>query len=308
MSGAPRAEGLYRTCLDDYGPKFDQFFALRREDGILEVRMHTEDGPLRWGGAVHRMLIPLFQFIDHDEDNELVILTGTGASFNAATDLDDFVRHGVAGVRWDTERAGYDLTYRDQTREPLSLLSLGMPVICAINGPITTHPELALVNDIVICTDTTTVSDGHWKRAGIVPGDGVHILFRELLGLNRGRYFLYTGEPIDAAELLRLGLVGEVLPAGQVLERAWQLAREVFMTKSRAQRRLTRSLLIQPWRELFVRELASGMAHECLGCAIGEPAPFASLAAAMRTPDDHDERKPDLAAARLESAISPPSA
>jgi hypothetical protein len=51
------------------------------------------------------------------------------------------------------------------------------------------------------------------------------------------------------------------------------------MTKSRVQRRLARSLLIQPWRELFVRELGLGMAHECLGCAIGEPAPFASLVA-----------------------------
>jgi enoyl-CoA hydratase/carnithine racemase len=283
MSEAPSAEGLYRTYLDDYRPKFDQFFALRREDGILEVRMHTDGGPLRWGGEVHRMLVPLFQFIDHDEDNEVVIITGTGASFNAATDFGSFVRHGVAGVRWDNERVGYDMTYRDQTREPLSLLSLSVPVICAINGPITTHPELALVNDIVICSETTTISDGHWNRGGIVPGDGVHIIFRELLGMNRGRYFLYTGERIDAAEALLLGVVAEVLPADQLLERAWQLAREVFMTKSRVQRRLTRSLLIQPWRELFVRELGLGMAHECLGCAIGEPAPFASLVATTRS-------------------------
>jgi enoyl-CoA hydratase/carnithine racemase len=111
----------------------------------------------------------------------------------------------------------------------------------------------------------------------------VHIIFRELLGMNRGRYFLYTGERIDAAEALLLGVVAEILPADQLLERAWQLAREVFMTKSRVQRRLTRSLLIQPWRELFVRELGLGMAHECLGCAIGEPAPFASLVATTRS-------------------------
>jgi hypothetical protein len=47
MSEAPSAEGLYRTDLDDYRPKFERFFALRREDGILEVRMHTDGGPLR---------------------------------------------------------------------------------------------------------------------------------------------------------------------------------------------------------------------------------------------------------------------
>lgn len=271
------AHCLYRTHLDDYGPQFERFFVLARQDGILEVRMHTGNGPLRWGSEVHRMLTPLFQFIDHDEDNEIVILTGTGSSFNAATDLDNFVSHGLAGARWDTETTGYDLTYRDQTREPLALLSLGIPVICALNGPITGHPELALLNDIVLCSDTTTISDGHWKRGGIVPGDGVHIVFRELLGANRGRFLLYTGEAIDAAEALCLGLVAEVLPPDQLLPRAWQIAREVFLTKSRIQRRLARALLVQPWRELFVRELGLGMAHECLGAAVGHPPPFASV-------------------------------
>jgi enoyl-CoA hydratase/carnithine racemase len=223
------------------------------------------------------MLTPLLQSIDHDEDNEVVIITGTGTSFNAATDLDNFVHHGLAGTRWDNETTGYDLTYRDQTREPLALLALTVPIISAINGPITGHPELALLNDIVICSDNTTISDGHWKRGGIVPGDGVQIIFRELLGPNRGRFLLYSGQAIDAVEALRLGLVAEVLPADQLLPRAWQIAREVFLSKSRIQRRLARALLVQPWRELFVRELGTGMAHECLGSAIGEPPPFASV-------------------------------
>jgi enoyl-CoA hydratase/carnithine racemase len=284
MSDASDTESLYRTHLDDYRPMFQQFFVLNREDRILEVRMHTDGGPLRWSGEVHRLLVPLFQFIEHDEDNEVVILTGTGESFNAATDLGNFVHHGLAGTRWHSERTGYDMTYRDQTREPLSLLSLSMPVICAINGPITSHHELALVNDVVICSDNTFISDGHWKRGGIVPGDGAHTVFRELLGHNRGRFLLYTGEPVDATEALRLGLVAEVLPPGLLMERAWQIAREVFMTKSRVQRRLARALLIQPWRELFAREIGLGMAHECLACAIGEPAPFAALVAAKDGP------------------------
>jgi enoyl-CoA hydratase/carnithine racemase len=99
-----------------------------------------------------------------------------------------------------------------------------------------------------------------------VPGDGVHTLFRELLGQNRGRYFLLTGQTLDAQESLQLGLVGEVLPQERLVERAWEIARTVFMTKNRIQRRLTRGLLIQPWKELYVKELTRGMAHEALGC------------------------------------------
>jgi enoyl-CoA hydratase/carnithine racemase len=99
-----------------------------------------------------------------------------------------------------------------------------------------------------------------------VPGDGVHTLFRELLGPNRGRYFLLMGNKIFAEEAKQLGLVGEVLPRDKLLERAWEIATKVFMSKNRIQRRLTRSLLIQPWRELFTKELFSGMAHESLAC------------------------------------------
>jgi enoyl-CoA hydratase/carnithine racemase len=74
------------------------------------------------------------------------------------------------------------------------------------------------------------------------------------------------GQKIHAAEALTLGLVGEVLPQKDVLGRAWEIAEKVFMSKNRIQRRLTRSLLIQPWRELFTKELFSGMAHESLAC------------------------------------------
>jgi len=278
MSGI---NGFYRTRLEDYAPKFERNFSFQRRDGILEVRMHTRNGPLRWGGEVHRLLIPLFQHIDHDEDNEVLILTGTGDSFNASPDVDNYLKHGL-DRRWDSEAVAYDINYRDQTREPLALLALGIPVIAAINGPVTTHAELALLNDIVLCTESTVFYDGHWQIMGIVPGDGVHTVFRELLGHNRSRYFLYQGQTIDAQEALRLGLVGEVLPADRLLARAWEIAEKNYMSKSRIQRRLARATLIQPWRELFTKELAFGMAHECLGAAVGEPLDLSGPIAALR--------------------------
>jgi enoyl-CoA hydratase/carnithine racemase len=118
----------------------------------------------------------------------------------------------------------------------------------------------------VLCSDNTFFREGHFSYMGIVPGDGVHIVFRELLGLNRGRYFLYTGQKIDAREALALGVVGEVLPEDRLLDRAWEIARDVFMSKDRIQRRLSRALFIQPWREMFTRELGHGMALESWAC------------------------------------------
>jgi enoyl-CoA hydratase/carnithine racemase len=46
----------------------------------------------------------------------------------------------------------------------------------------------------------------------VVPGDGMHIVYPLLLGMNRGRYFLLTGQTLDAQKALELGLVAEVLP------------------------------------------------------------------------------------------------
>ena len=77
----------YRTYLEEYAPKWDGMAHLRRdENGILEVRFHTEDGPVRFCEAIHSGYLGLLHDISHDPDNEIVILTGTGDSFVALSD------------------------------------------------------------------------------------------------------------------------------------------------------------------------------------------------------------------------------
>jgi len=89
----------------------------------------------------------------------------------------------------------------------------------------------------------------------VVPGDGMHIVYPLLLGMNRGRYFLMTGQTLDAAEALRLGLVAEVLPPDKLMARAWELAED-----------LTRkpTLLLRYTRLLFTEYLRRQM-HDLLG-------------------------------------------
>jgi enoyl-CoA hydratase/carnithine racemase len=252
---------MYRTHLDDYAERWADYFTMRREDGILEVRMHTNGGPAEWGLEIHRAFIPAFADIGHDPENECVIFAGTGDRFLASMDAEGWVRNGF-DKPYDFQK-GYDFWYNDQVHEPFAMLNLEIPVIAAINGPFFIHQELALVNDIVICSESTTMADGHYTGMGIVPGDGVQTLFRELMGVNRAKYFLLTGQILTAQEMLEMGLVGEVVANDNLIERAWELARNVFMKRSRSHRRMTRALLVQPWRELLTRELPMGMAMEC---------------------------------------------
>jgi enoyl-CoA hydratase/carnithine racemase len=252
---------MYRTHLDDYAERWADYFTMRREDGILEIRMHTNGGPAEWGLEIHRAFVPAFADIGHDPENECVIFSGTGDRFLASMDAEGWVRNGF-DKPYDFQK-GYDFWYHDQVHEPFAMLNLEIPVIAAINGPFFIHQELALVNDIVICSESTTMADGHYTGMGIVPGDGVQTLFRELMGVNRAKYFLLTGQILTAQEMLEMGLVGEVVANDKLLERAWELARNVFMKRSRSHRRMTRALLVQPWRELLTRELPMGMAMEC---------------------------------------------
>ena len=145
----------------------------------------------------------------------------------------------------------------------MNLLNIEVPVISAINGPATRHPEIPLLADIVLASADTVIQDSAHFRGGLVPGDGVHVVFPMLMGTARARYFLTTGQSLSAAQALEFGLVNEVLPKDQLLARAWEHAREI-MKQPRLVRRYTRLVVTQALKEEMQRQLAYGLALEGL--------------------------------------------
>ena len=98
----------------------------------------------------------------------------------------------------------------------------------------------------------------------MVPGDGMHIVYPLLLGMNRGRYFLLTGQIITARQAQEMGLVNEVLPRADLLPRAWALA-EQLAQQSPLLLRYTRVLLTQQIKRQMLDLLGYGLALEGLG-------------------------------------------
>jgi enoyl-CoA hydratase/carnithine racemase len=94
----------------------------------------------------------------------------------------------------------------------------------------------------------------------------MHIVYPILLGLNRGRYFLLTGQSLDARQALELGLVAEVLPRPDLLPRAWALA-EQLAQQSPLILRYSRVLLTQSIKRQMHELLGYGLALEGLGSA-----------------------------------------
>jgi len=115
----------------------------------------------------------------------------------------------------------------------------------------------------VLAADTAVFSDAPHFAYGTVPGDGVHVVWENLLGANRGRYFLLTAQKIDADEAQRLGVVSEVHPADVVLARAHELAQN-FASRPLSVLRYTRAALTMRLRRMLLDGLGHGLALE--GC------------------------------------------
>ncbi len=245
------------ASLDQYADKY-QNIRMERRQGILQMTFHTNGGPLQWGGGPHSEFPRAFADVGSDPENRIVIMTGTGDVFSGPPGT-------AAGAPKRAPRE-WDQTYWEGKRLLTNLLDIEVPMISAINGPALRHSEIPLLCDIVLASDTAAFQDSGHFMSGLVPGDGMHIVYPLLLGLNRGRYFLFTGQRIEAEEAKTLGLVSEVLPQAELLPRAWALA-EQMAQQSDIVLRYSRVAMTQVVKRLMHDLLGYGLALEGLGSA-----------------------------------------
>jgi enoyl-CoA hydratase/carnithine racemase len=241
---------------ESYRDKYENV-RMKREDGILEVALHTRGGPLVFNGYVHEALVDAFRDIGDDPDNHVVILTGTGEEFCAQ----------IAPEGFDFfTPTGYDKILREGTRLLENILNIETPMIAAINGPVSVHSEYALLCDIVLAAEGAYFQDAPHPAFGIVPGDGLHVVWPEVIGEIRGRYFLLSGQKLSAAEAKDYGAVNEVVGREALLPRAWELARHL-KKQNPLTLRYTRMALSTRFRRRLQESLSYGLALEGISAA-----------------------------------------
>jgi enoyl-CoA hydratase/carnithine racemase len=255
MSGGPAPR------LEQYKDRYENIALYRTEEGVLVVRFHTDGGPLVWSALAHEELGYCFTDVGADRENKVVVMTGTGTNWCADINAGSF-KLSTAG--------DWDLTFYDGRRLLNNLLDIEVPVISAINGPARIHPEIPVMSDIVIASDTAVFQDAPHFMSGIVPGDGAHVVWPHLLGPNRGRYFLMMGQEIDAAQALDWGVVSEVVPADQLKARTMDIAK-MIASKPMLTRRYTRVALTQRYKRLMHEGLSLGLGLEALAATDALP-------------------------------------
>lgn len=248
----------------EYANKY-QHIHMERREGILQATFHTDGGTLQWGPVPYVEFPKCFADIGSDPENKAVIFTGAGDDFSGPYATPQNHRPQKTPRGWYNE-------YWGGKRLLMNLLDIEVPTIAAINGPAYRHSELPLLCDIVIGSETVVFQDtGHFMN-GLVPGDGMHIVYPLLLGMNRGKYFLMTGQAIGAKQALDLGLLVEVLPRDELLPRAWALA-ELFVKQPPLVARFTKAILTQHIKRMVHDTLGYGLAVEGMAVAEGWSGP-----------------------------------
>ena len=160
-----------------------------------------------------------------DDDAFVLVITGAGeTTFCAGWDLQDAADLGELGD-WDDFRVSLHNSPGEcgYTRRA----DIFKPVIAAVNGyAFAAGLETALLADIRIAAENAEFGALE-RRWNIVGGDGMTVRLPLVVGFARAMELIITGRRIDVHEAERIGLVNEIVPRGQALQRAQEVAHEI---------------------------------------------------------------------------------
>jgi enoyl-CoA hydratase/carnithine racemase len=191
-------------------------------DAIATITLNR---PERRNGYTSRMadeLAAAFRAANADPDVRVVVLTSTGRDFCVGADM-----QGGKGFGPGPDEDA--LTWVDSaTRAVRPIFEMDKPVIAAVRGAaVGVGSTLLLAADIRLAS-TDTRFGFLFARRGIYPEGGSTWFLPRLVGLGRAQEWMITGRLIPATEALEAGLVSGVHAPGDVLERAYELAREII--------------------------------------------------------------------------------
>ena len=226
-------------------------FAVTSEaPGIAIITMNEPDRLNGQTGPMKRDLTEIFLAAQMDDDVRVVVITGSGRAFSAGDDMTGRRRDYsdreklTRNIPWDGRNpvATYGGLRTISQQLNLAVRHLDKITIAAINGvAIQTGLTLALACDFRIAAESAQLGSAT-LRFGLQPDEGGHALVVQLIGLANAIDFFLRKRILTAGEAYEYGLVHEVVPDHELLDRSIDLAIEMAEGPQVAMRLLKRSL------------------------------------------------------------------
>jgi enoyl-CoA hydratase len=185
----------------------------KRDNGITVITLNRPDRLNAVNKAMHNELSRFSRDAQADRDVRVVLLRGAGRAFCAGGDFST------------PEWANVDQHHLEEGRQIVdNLLDLQKPIVAAVHGyAFGVGATLSLLCDVVVAARSAVFSDPHVKMA-LGAGDGGAVIWPLLVGVNRAKWFLMTGERITGDALLELGLVNFVVDEDELFDKAMECA------------------------------------------------------------------------------------
>ncbi|TYK43990.1 enoyl-CoA hydratase/isomerase family protein [Actinomadura decatromicini] len=232
---------------------------VRREGSTMVVAFDRPEVLNAFRQRTYGELVAALDEAARDDKVGAVVLTGTGRAFSAGTDLKEAGAQLAAGT-------DADLVERTAALQDLTRRFTGHPkvIIAAVNGiAVGVGVELAIASDLRLAGHAASFAFKEVHR-GLFPSNGVLYSLPRLVGHGRAVDLLLSGETIDAAEAYRAGLVSRLVPDGELLDTALELAERIAVAAP-TPIRLIKEAMHRVW-ELDLEEVLDLETEGLLAC------------------------------------------
>ena len=219
----------------------------RSREGHVELcRLNRPEARNALSPELMEELAAAVEELDADPDTRCVLIAGSDEVFAAGADI----------------RALRERTFEEALRHPMTafwrrVAAAKTPLVAAISGfALGGGCELALLCDLIVASETAELGQPE-ITLGIIPGGGGTQRLARVLGKQRAMELVLTGRRIGAREAERMGLVNEVAPEGEWLERAMEVAQRIARRPPIAARLAKQAVLAAD-----ETGLAAGLEHE----------------------------------------------
>jgi enoyl-CoA hydratase len=226
----------------------EQLILVERDEGrrVALLRFNRPKQLNAMNGAVMDALCAALEELDRDDAIRAMVVTGNDRAFAAGADIGEMAGASAVDMLRTNRIAQWDRVRR-----------ISKPVIAAVAGwCLGGGCELAMALDLIVAAESAKFGQPE-INLGVIPGAGGTQRLTRAVGKSTAMEMILTGEPIDAREAHRLGLVARVVPNELVIEDALTLAATIA-TKSPLALRLAKEAI----NAAYETDLTQGLAHE----------------------------------------------